>query len=158
MDHVEPGVRVAFENQARAEGLDAGHEPARTVDPRQPQDVRVLDPGLQPQLGVEADPVRVELFPEPGAINGSMDDGKEALLEWRGQEPPSRARVARADPLVRHPESTPRNRLVSTHDEHRARAHVLLLQDHPSHAVAPVVVERFARMLEETGLPARLGR
>src|SRR5439155_21353408 len=64
------------------------------------------------QLGVEADPVRPELLPEPGPFDGAPDGGEQGLFEARLEEAPASPRVARADTFVGHPEAAAGNRLV----------------------------------------------
>ena len=61
-------------------------------------------------------------------------------------------------PVALDPEALARDRAVAADEDHRARAHVLLLADHLRDALAPVLGERLVRVFEEALAGARRGR
>lgn len=139
--------------RGRREGVDRAGErdPSRRADGRVvvAEEVAGLErPGHE--LGVEAEPLARERFEEAGGLAGGGDPGDErGLAGGVAEEGPAGAGVD--DPLlaVFDPEAAGRGLARAGDDDHRPRAHVLLLADDLADALTGEVVEGLVGSLEE---------
>src|SRR5439155_14624690 len=104
------------------------------------------------QLAVEADPSRVERFPEAGRRECLLNDVEQFPLELAGwKHRPARPRVADADAGTWGlAESIDCSLLIAADHDHRPRSHVLFLAHDRCQTVLAVIGESFVGMLERS--------
>ncbi len=101
------------------------------------------------QLGIEHQPVGVQLVPEVCLVDGLSHRLQELFGRGGREERSAGAGVHRAGGAVAGAEPARADLGTATDQDNGARAHVLLLADHLRHAAAPVEVEGGRRVLEE---------
>ena len=106
-------------------------------------------------LGVQQQPAGAELVEQPGGLGRRAQAAGQVRVEGRGEERPAGPGPDRAAGIAgRHAEPGLGGLRGAADQQHRARAHVLLLAQHVRHAVRAVGRERLLGVLEQV-LPGR---